>query len=104
VSTDSSGRATRNGARRASDTHLYASADDPPVILFYAEPDEPLPADAKPGQGIHHPRFGAALKAKLDPLGVECLVRHTKDFPEPDDPKEREFREMTNFFVSHFHK
>jgi acetyl esterase len=79
-----------------------ASADDPPVILFYAEPDEPLPADAKPGQGIHHPRFGAALKAKLDPLGVECLVRHTKDFPEPDDPKEREFREMIAFFTRQF--
>ena len=79
----------------------YATADDPPVILFYAEPDEPLPADAKPGQGIHHPRFGAALKAKLDPMGVECIVRHAKDFPEHDDPREREFREMVDFFLRH---
>ena len=80
----------------------YATAGDPPVILFYAEPDEPLPADAKPGQGIHHPRFGAALKAKLDPLGVECHVRHTKDFPEQDDPNERMFREMVAFFTRQF--
>src|ERR1017187_5455844 len=36
----------------------YVTSDDPPVILFYAEPNAPLPSDAKPGQGIHHPRFG----------------------------------------------
>ena len=43
-------------------------------------------------------------KAKLDPIGVECIVRHSKDFPEQDDPKEREFREMTEFFRSRFMK
>ena len=79
----------------------HASTCDPPVILFYAEPDEPLSADAKPGEGIHHPRFGVALKAKLDALGVECSVRHSEDFPEQDDPREREYREMTEFFRSH---
>jgi acetyl esterase/lipase len=79
----------------------HASAGDPPVILFYVEPDEPLPADAKPGAGIHHPRFGTALKAKLDPLGVECIVRHRKDFPKQDDPNERMFREMVEFFARH---
>ena len=52
----------------------YVTSDDPPAILFYAEPDAPLPPDAKPGQGIHHPRFGKALKSKLDPLGVECIL------------------------------
>ena len=51
-------------------------------MLFYSEPDAPLAADARPGEGIHHPRFGAALKAKLDPLGVECTVRH-HDIPGP---------------------
>jgi acetyl esterase len=79
----------------------HATTGDPPVILFYMEPDEPLPADASPGQGIHHPRFGAALKAKLDPLGVECLVRHAKDFPEPDDPNQAMFREITVFLSRH---
>jgi acetyl esterase len=82
----------------------HATAGDPPVILFYTEPDEPLPANAKPGQGIHHPRFGAALKAKLDPMGVECLVRHSRDFPKLEDPREREYREMTDFFVRQFTK
>jgi hypothetical protein len=28
------------------------------------------------GIGIHHPRFGRALKEKMDPLGIECHV-HT---------------------------
>jgi len=79
----------------------HASAGDPPVILFYAEPDEPLPADARPGQGIHHPRFGAALKAKLDLIGVECVVRQARDFPAQDDPDEAAAREMTEFFARH---
>jgi acetyl esterase len=79
----------------------HATPDDPPVILFYTEPDEPLPDDARPGQGIHHPRFGAALKAKLDPMRVECNVRHTDDFPARDDPDETMAREMTAFFMRH---
>ncbi len=87
----------------ASPIH-HASAGDPPVILFYAEPDEPLPADARPGQGIHHPRFGASLKARLDELGVECVVRHARDFPDDDDPDEAMFREMVDFFARHLRK
>jgi acetyl esterase/lipase len=78
-----------------------ATTGDPPVYLFYEEPDEPLPPDAQPGQGIHHPRFGAALKAKLDPLGVECILRHAKDLPETDHPKPAMFREMIAFFLRH---
>jgi hypothetical protein len=79
----------------------HASPGDPPVLLFYTEPDGPLPDDARPGQGIHHPRFGAALKAELDPIGVQCVVRHTEGFPTKDDPEEAMAREMTEFFVRH---
>jgi acetyl esterase/lipase len=86
--------------RDASPIH-HASAGDPPVILFYVEPDEPLPSSARAGQGIHHPRFGAALKARLDPMGVECVVRHVQDFPSRDDPDEAMAREMTAFFARH---
>jgi acetyl esterase len=77
----------------------YVTSDDPPVFLFYAEPNAPLPADAKPGQGIHHPRFGQALKTKLDPLGIECILRHRDDYPGRDDPFEDMCRDMTMFFV-----
>ena len=58
----------------------YLTKDDPPVFLFYNEPKGPLPKNAAPGQGIHHPNFGTALKEKMDPLGIECVVRHTDDF------------------------
>jgi acetyl esterase len=81
---------------------MYASAGDPPVILFYTEPNAPLPADAEPGVGIHHPRFGEALKAKLDPLRIECTLRHSADFPKQEDPNEVMFREMMEFFRTKF--
>ena len=58
-------------------THL--AAGDPPVLLLYGEPDVPLPADAKPGQGIHHPRFGLFLKERMDQLGIECELRYPGD-------------------------
>jgi hypothetical protein len=78
-----------------------ATADDPPLILFYSEPDQPLSVGAPPGRGIHHPRSGAALKARLEPMGVECVVRRRKDLPRQEDPKEAMFREMGDFFARH---
>ena len=55
----------------------YVSTDDPPVILFYREPNAPRPAGAKPREGTHHHPLGEARKSKLDPLHVECILRHT---------------------------
>jgi acetyl esterase/lipase len=77
----------------------YVSSDDPPVILFYSEPDGPLPPNARPGQGIHHPRFGAALKARLTPLGVECTLRHNVDYRGQEHPEEAMQRELVEFFA-----
>jgi acetyl esterase len=82
----------------------FVSADDPPVILFYSEPDAPLPPDARPGQGIHHPRFGAALKAKLDPLGVDCILRHNDDYRGQEHPEEAMYRDLVGFFAEHLGK
>jgi acetyl esterase len=76
----------------------YVSSDDPPVILFYSEPNGPLPPNARPGQGIHHPRFGAALKAKFTPLGVDCTVRHNADYRGQEHPEEAMQRELVEFF------
>jgi acetyl esterase len=53
-------------------THLTAGA--PPVLLIYTEPDKPVPANAAPGTGIHHPRFGYYLKERMDKLKIECTV------------------------------
>jgi acetyl esterase/lipase len=60
----------------------YLSAGDPPVYAFYNEPRGPLPADARPGQGIHHINFGTHLKEKMDALGIECIIRHADENPD----------------------
>ena len=61
----------------------HLTADDPPVFMQYNEPDAPLPAGAKPGQGIHHPVFGHKLKAEMDKLGIESVYVHTNDDAPP---------------------
>ena len=57
----------------------HLTADDPPVYMLYSEADAPLPDDARPGQGIHHPIFGHKLKAELDRLGIESRYVHTSE-------------------------
>lgn len=83
----------------------HVTADDPPVIMLYSESQEPLKPGPntgptlnypdfgktlegydRPGAGIHHPKFGVALKEKMDPLGIECVLIHTDDFPNAEDP------------------
>lgn len=56
---------------RESAAITWLTADDPPVFMAYDEPDGPLPDDARPGDGIHHPAFGRLLKERMDQLGVE---------------------------------
>ncbi|MEP0844537.1 MAG: alpha/beta hydrolase [Phycisphaerae bacterium] len=79
----------------------YLTRDDPPVWALYAEPDGPLPADAKPGAGIHHPKFGRYLKEKMDALGIECVVRHTDEFRSRRNARGGAEGEMVAFLVKH---
>lgn len=58
-------------------THL--TKDDPPIYMWYNEADGPMPANARPGQGIHHPKFGHMLKREMEELGIESHYRHAKD-------------------------
>ena len=92
----------------------YISADDPPVLMLYAQPDDPIPADAiakrndptRPGElpapdpitnrAVHHPVFGRVLKAKLAALGVECTVHTNVRNPADYDG------EVIAFFRRHF--
>ena len=60
----------------------HATADDPPVMLFYPQANRPLPPNSPGGQHIHHPKFGIVLKEKLDKLGVECIVKFREDHPQ----------------------
>ena len=64
------------------------------MIAFYTEARGPLPADAKPGQGIHHINFGLKLKERMDKLGIECTIRHRDEDAHPD-------QESVDFFVKH---
>lgn len=78
-------------------THL--TKDDPPLYMVYSEADGPLPADARPGQGIHHPNFGRQLKKKMDELGLENVFVYT-----PDAKGRNVQAEMLEFFKKQFSK
>ncbi len=71
----------------------YLTRDDPPVYAYYSEARQ-LPANAKPGVGIHHINFGLRLKEKMDALGIECIVRHRDEGANAD-------REAIDFFTRH---
>jgi acetyl esterase len=75
-------------------THL--TKDDPPLFMVYSEADAPLPADARPGQGIHHPNFGKLLKQRMSELGIENVYVHTSEGGA--DPNLR----MLDFFKKQF--
>ena len=70
------------------------------VFMFYSEPNEPLPPDAKPGAGIHHPRFGFFLKERMDKLGIECQVHLREEYGGDRTPQM--FRDMVAFFQKYF--
>jgi enterochelin esterase family protein len=87
------------GLYRDASAIEWLSRGDPPSLLFYGEGPEPVPADAKPGAGIHHIRFGYRLKEEMDKLGIECVVRHAKDYGTEPVPKFHQ--ETIAFFKKH---
>ncbi len=74
----------------------HLTKDDPPVFMFYSEANKPLPKNARPGQGIHHPIFGFKLRDAMKTLGIETVYRHR------DDRKGDPHREMLQFFQKQF--
>ncbi|MFC2091035.1 alpha/beta hydrolase fold domain-containing protein [Bacteroidota bacterium] len=80
----------------ASPLH-YVTADDPPVFMYYEQPNLPLPAGCTGAQYVHHPRLGILLKDKLDSLGVECHLRLMEDTPDG-----KPFEEVVSFFLQKF--
>lgn len=93
-------RAYRLFADASPVAHL--TSDDPPAFLYYADPDQPLPPDARPGAGIHHPRFGFFLKERMDKLGIECQMHLRDEYNEVRGPEM--FRQMVAFFQKYFPK
>lgn len=51
--------------------HL-TKGDAPAMLLYRSEFDTPI---RNQGIGIHHPRFGQALKERMDKLKIECVVK-----------------------------
>ncbi|MDZ4857441.1 MAG: alpha/beta hydrolase [Candidatus Hydrogenedentes bacterium] len=99
----------------------YLTKDDPPVIMFYSEPKAPLKpgpnagtliyyenfgkdleGQDKPGWGVHHPRFGYALKEHMDPLEIECTVLHADDMPKEPDNEVPANAALLAFLKRHF--
>lgn len=84
----------------------HLTADDPPVFLFYYEPKKAPPADAPVGKGIHHPRFGAHLGARLDELGIDYINVHRDEYLarglKPDDVLDAVERDMVAFLSRQF--
>lgn len=62
----------------------YVSEDDPPALLVYSYPNKEVTEQTPLGLIVHHPRFGIALKERLDKLGLECIVQY-------QDPKSGKF-------------
>lgn len=54
----------------------YLTADDPPALLSYSYPNDPVDANSNLGLVVHHPKFGLALKERMDALGIECIVQY----------------------------
>ena len=76
----------------------WLTKDDPPVFMIYNEADRPLPPDAKPGDGIHHPNFGRMLKERMDGLGIEnVFVNIDAGRNQSGAP----IRQMFDFFLKH---
>lgn len=73
----------------------YLTKDDPPALLTYTYNNEEVTATSDLGLVVHHPKFGFALKERMDALGIECLV-YAKSVPQ-------EKRVSTiDFFKKHF--
>jgi len=58
----------------------FVGAGDPPVMLYYEESQTPLPPDAPPAEGAHHPAFGPPLLERVHEAGGVCLLRHKDDY------------------------
>ena len=78
----------------------HVTKDDVPVMLFYPQPNTPLPKNSSGGQHIHHPEFGIVLKEKMDELGVPCTLKFNTDYDGPGGGQRR-IADYVAFFCRH---
>lgn len=77
----------------------HFTKDDPPVLLFYPQANQPLPKNSSGGQHIHHPKFGFVLKEKMDKAGVECVVKLREDYQ--GGGRDSAVQDYVKFFEKH---
>jgi acetyl esterase len=101
--------------------YTYIGPGDSPVIAYYTEPKadlapgpnstgrihfegfgQEIDGHDKPGWGIHHPKFGEAMKEKLARFGIECVLLHADDFPGAESPVHEANQRMVAFMLRHF--
>lgn len=59
----------------------HLTADDPPILVYFTQRNDPLPPNSPGEKHIHHPKFGFVLKEKAARLGVECTLILREDHP-----------------------
>ncbi len=79
----------------------HATADDPPLYLYYPQANEPLPANSTGQQHIHHPKFGPFLKAKTDKLGLETVLKLREDYKTGDRNAQDVTRDQVDWVLKH---
>lgn len=77
----------------------HLTRDDVPVMLYYSQADKPLKPDSHGGEHIHHPRFGHLLKAKMDGLGIQCVMKLREDYKKSPGNM---IQDSVDFFVNAF--
>lgn len=80
----------------------HATAEDPPLYLFYPQANEPLPENSTGQQHIHHPKFGFYLKEKTDKLGLEVSLNLREDFKSGDRNSADVTRHQVDWVLKHF--
>ena len=75
----------------------HATADDPPVMLFYPQANDPLPPNSTSGAAHSPPQARLRPEEKLDQLGVGCTLLLKEQYPggAPVD-------EFVKFFLERF--
>jgi hypothetical protein len=76
-------------------THL--TRDDAPALLTYGHPNAEVNATSNLNLVVHHPKFGIALKERMDALGIDCEVQYEGQPPGPRTTTDE-------FFKKHFER
>ncbi|MFH1719566.1 MAG: alpha/beta hydrolase [Planctomycetota bacterium] len=80
----------------------HATADDPPLYMYYPQANEPLGDNSTGQQHVHHPKFGSFLKENTDKLGLEVVLRHREDYSSSDRNNPAIVRDQVDWVLKHF--